>query len=138
MGTSVHHLSTSVAAVELGEKLTTDETQSLTSTVHQLLAGGVRTLLLDVRTVRNVDVAGLRVLLTTMVQCTRKGGQLLLANPSQELEQALAKSGNLRLLQGDPDLPDEVTGSGDGAGPGSWGPLKELRAPAHRVRPGQG
>ena len=78
-----------------GRLILSEGSQLLDDKVQLLVAEGCRALLLDCSQVLEIDSAGLRVLVRTVVSFEKRGGALKLLRPSQAVRRALATA---RLL----------------------------------------
>ena len=95
----------------LGTRLS--ETEAM---INQLIADGVRKMVLDLTHVEFLDSAGLGVIMHTFGTLEQMGGLLRVAGPSQQVRRLLHITHTEPILAVDPDLVSSVRKlQGDGA-----------------------
>ena len=96
-----------VTVLDLRGRSTLDggESELLGSRLQELVAGGVRKLLLNLRNLTQVDSSGVRVIVATFVSLRSQGGELKLLGPRGRVLEVFTV---LRLLDVIPSFEDET------------------------------
>jgi anti-anti-sigma factor len=93
-----------VTLLELGERLTIENTSEMRDTIQALMDQGHRWFLLDCGRIKVVDSQGIGTLVSHWLSLKKRGGKMELLTPSARLQEVLCLVGLQKVIESFDDI----------------------------------